>query len=374
MEKKKVLYIKYNLNMDGVTSLFLNMSNHWNQVEIDYLIDTKEVPPSIGERLRRTGTIYSIAEAFAKRSVRVPFFLYKLYYVCRMFLRGKYDVVHLHTGEIDRCIFLLLAMLCGIKTRIIHSHSAASETGTSPQRERLFKLMMKVSATHYFACSDVAAAWMFPKSVVDSSAYLIIRNGIDAEAFQYRPQQRKRMRDEMGLNGQFVCCSVGRLEKVKNYAFLLEVFDRILHRRSDSLLLLIGQGSERNQLQSIVAQKGIGEQVRFLGGRDDIPALLNAVDCFLLPSLFEGLPLTLVEAQVSGLWCLASDCVPRQVQITENVEFISLKETAETWADCALSALSHERTGHANRAVEAGYDVRTVVSGLEKFYREGIIG
>ncbi len=188
-------------------------------------------------------------------------------------------------------------------------------------------------------------------------------------------QVRKRVREELDINDKaLTVCHVGRFDKVKNHSFIVDIFAEILKKRPDAQLLLIGDGVLRAQTEQKVHEKGLDTQVKFLGVRRDVHELLQAFDVMLFPSLFEGLPVTLVEAQSAGLPCVISENIPNEVIITDLVEQMSLAEPAARWAERVTAAGSkgHDKTIYPQIVTEAGFDIKKNAQWLQDFYLNSI--
>jgi glycosyltransferase involved in cell wall biosynthesis len=226
---------------------------------------------------------------------------------------------------------------------------------------------MKDNPTKYFACSRNAGDWLFGRRVLASEQLIVLNNAVDIQEFAYDAQARKLIRNELQATGRLVIGHVGRFNEQKNHGFLIDVFKAIHDNNPKALLVLVGDGHLKPAMERKVASLGLSSQVRFLGIRNDIPKLMQGMDLFLFPSLFEGLPVVLVEAQASGLRCVATDTITSDANVTGRVDFMSLKETPEQWAQVVLnSSYEHEDTSELMR--NGGYDTATMAHWLSDYY------
>ena len=230
------------------------------------------------------------------------------------------------------------------------------------------KSLLAENATDYWACSRLAAEFMFPRDVVEK--YEFIPNGIDIEKFRFNDEVRKKVRKDLGIEGKLVIGNVGRLCYQKNQENLLEVFAKLQSERLESVLLLVGEGEMKEELQQQVEKLGIADKVIFYGVTDKVEQLLWAMDIFVFPSRFEGLPVTVVEAQAAGLPCILSDRITTECGLTEKTVFLSLDVKRELWlkAVCELSAGNVQRKKAADEVESAGFAVADVADRIEKVY------
>lgn len=293
-------------------------------------------------------------------------------------LEEGYDVLHLHT-EYWRSFFVEeLAVRYGVPKIIIHSHNsdidvdgitAEERTRLTQQHEAVKRQISLALATDFWACSHSAAEWLFGEQI-PSERIRYLPNAVLAEAYSYKAAVRDLYRKQFDLAGCFVVGHVGRFARQKNHAFLIEVFRGIADRMQNARLLLIGIGPLEDEIRERVRACGLAERVFFLGKRDDVYCLLQAMEVFVLPSRFEGLPIVLVEAQAAGLQCVASVQVTREADITGNVAFLPLE--VEVWQEAILQvAAGYERKCMDAVIKAAGYDLKQQIKVLEELYAEG---
>lgn len=284
----------------------------------------------------------------------------------------QYDVVHLNIFQGLSLYYAYLAKKAGVKVRIAHGHNSALRRSRTRWLKlalhNMAKSLLAENATDYWACSRLAAEFMFPRDVVER--YEFIPNGIDIEKFRFNDEVRKKVRKDLGIEGKLVIGNVGRLCYQKNQENLLEVFAKLQSERLESVLLLVGEGEMKEELQQQVEKLGIADKVIFYGVTDKVEQLLWAMDIFVFPSRFEGLPVTAVEAQAAGLPCILSDRITTECGLTEKTVFLSLDVKRELWlkAVCELSAGNVQRKKAADEVESAGFAVADVADRIEKVY------
>ena len=282
-----------------------------------------------------------------------------------------YKAIVLNSNSITYVFPIFIARFFGIPMRIMHSHNSGFEQSIGIAKRMIIAMnrhLLKWGATDYFACSNLAGQWMFG----GKSHFTVIPNGIDCQKFDFDPVKRQEIRNRLGLSGKFVVGHVGRFTYQKNHAFLLRIFREILRVKPDAHLLLIGDAvgdlSYLNEAKAYVEGQGMQQAVQFLGMRKDVPTLMQGMDCFILPSRFEGLPVVGVEAQAAGLPCFFSDAITREVGITALAEFVSLADSIDIWAKKIVKNSLREREQSAKNVRDAGYDIKTVAKNMQSFY------
>lgn len=331
---------------------------------------------SFADRIARIGgRVYTVT-----RRSRNPLLFYRQIYAFFKEHAKEYDAVWDNECMSSDLTPLMLAKRYHIRRRVYHSHSAGSADASWKGRirtllHRLHTHSLRRVATDYWACSKAAAAWAFPKAVLAAQAYRIIPNAVSTEEYRFDPTVRQAYRRSLGLDHAFVIGTVGHLQPPKNQSFLLEVFALFHRQYHDAVLLFAGDGADREALEQKTRTLGLTDAVRFLGHRNDVAKLLQAMDAFVMPSLFEGLGIAAVEAQVSGLPCVLSDRLPREVQFLKNVVFLP-PDAAQPWSDALarMRELGAARADGSAGARQAGYDIRAEAGRLENAWRGGDLG
>lgn len=272
----------------------------------------------------------------------------------------EYRIVHSHL-DCMAGIPLKAAKKHGVPVRIGHAHNSSQPKDAKYLLKLMYKRMISRVATQLFACSEDAGRWMF-----GGSDFRVLNNAIDAVRYAYDLQARSATRRELGIPGdRLVFGHVGRFDPQKNHSFLLSVF---AHLPKDAMLLLVGDGVLRPEAEQLAQKLNIRDRVIFTGVRSDVHSLLQAMDVFLFPSLFEGLGIVAVEAQAAGLPCLISDGVPMACKATELVVQIPLSSGVEAWAGEAMKAVGTPRKVTTGEIVSSGFDIAENALWLENFY------
>jgi len=285
-------------------------------------------------------------------------------------MHHEFRVVQGHMTS-TAAIYLPAAKRFGIPLTVAHARNAGVVKGPKGIATRYFRKGLAGKADVLFACSRLAGEDVFGKEAMKRGRVKIIHNAIDVGRFAFDETKRREAREALGAAGQLVLGHVGRFDYQKNHPYLLEVFAAVCRKRSDAVLLLLGDGEARPAMEARCRELGIAEKVKFLGNRKDTERFYQAMDLFLLPSFFEGLPGVLVEAQAAGLACIVSDTVTREAEATDLVSWLSIDEPPERWAEEVIKRSSYERRNTAKELTAAGFDVRTQAAGYTAFYKDG---
>ena len=282
----------------------------------------------------------------------------------------EYQIVHAHQ-DAWCSVFCEGARRAGIPVNIAHSHTALQGNDPATLVKNIIKLPARTSATHLMAVSRKAGEWLFGTHLVADEKVAIWPNAIDYQLYQYNAIQRQELRRLYKLEDKQVFIHVGNFVAAKNHNFLIEVMAQIKQLNKQAVLLLVG-GGDNTACQEQVQALGLEDCVHFLGKRDDVPALLQMADIFLFPSIFEGLPGVVFEAQAAGLPCLISAEIACEVSITNLVKFLPLSKGADHWAQVAQAMPRAQRPNNQGAFVKAGLDIRDYVARLMVFYEESL--
>lgn len=275
----------------------------------------------------------------------------------------EYKIIHSHARSYAS-IYLKIAKEHGLTT-IIHSHNTSNGSGLKAKIKDILQHKLRNIADYFIGCSLNAGKWLFGDEIVNSDRFFILNNAIDADKFRFNQQVRDKYRKELKLENKKVYIQVGEFNEQKNHEFTIELFSKIKEKEPNSVLLLVGTGEFFNDIQNKVNSLKLNDAITLLGRRDDVNNLLMASDVYLMPSRFEGLSLAAIEAQASGIKCLLSDCVSRDVDITNSCDFLPLD--INTWLDtCLKTNLKHNDT--YKLIVDAGFDTKTTAKWLADFY------
>ena len=343
----------------GLETMLMNYYRHMDRdvVQFDFLTHRVDKGAYDDEILSMGGNVYHAPRLLMFNSPEYSRYM-------RMLFRDhpEYRIIHSHIDAMS--YFPLLAgKRNGIPVRIAHSHSSELENDfKKPVKYFCLKHITDV-ATHNCACGHRAGQFMF-----GDRPFRLINNAIDLDSYGFSEETRMRKRLELGLEGKFVVGHVGRYCYIKNQLFLIDVFNAIIRKRPDSHLLLVGKGEDLEKIKKKVNELGIGNKVSLLIDRSDVNELYQAMDVFVMPSLFEGLPLVAVEAQASGLRCVASDKISSEINLSSSIEQLSLDLGSEKWADHILG-LDVTRNKNARKELsQNGYDIRLEALKLQQWY------
>ncbi|WP_186576556.1 glycosyltransferase family 1 protein [Aquibacillus kalidii] len=361
----RVLMINYKMQCAGIESFIMNMYRNIDRtkVQFDFLVHYKERQFYDDEIEELGGKIYRL-------SVREDnnFIKYKKDLKNFFSMHPKYDIVHGHMESFGK-FYLKAAKDAGVPIRIAHSHIAQRNSGLKGFIKNYLNKSFKTYSTELFACSDAASNYAFG----DDAEVTIYNNAIDSERFKYNATIRERVRYELGLENKFVIGHIGRFNTQKNHSFLIDVFQAVHAKEPNAVLLLIGEGDLEPKIKAKVKYLKLTNSVLFIGIRRDVERLYQGMDLFILPSLFEGLPVSGIEAQAAGLKCVFSDNVTRQTTITKNTEYLSLSENVNTWANEILKLKDgYIRVDESNSILESGYDIKKQAESLQNFYIDAV--
>lgn len=363
MQKIKILYVLTVLNKGGLETMIMNYYRNFDKTKFEFHFLVHRDSGYFENELIGDG-------AFIHRASPLSFsfrnFIKYRKELDVFFKNNHFDIVHVHNNSFGY-FPLKYAKKNGAKVRIMHSHTSALKDDV--KKILLGKLLNKkipTVATDLFACGDEAGKWMYK-----NKKFEIIPNAIEVDKFAFNPEIRNSFRENLSAQNTINIINVARFNYFKNHLFLLEVFAEIIKKNTNYKLFLVGDGELKTQILEKIKKLKIERNVELQGIRNDIPELLQAMDVFLFPSLFEGLPVSLVEAQATGIQCVISDGVPAEsILVKENVKVISLKENAEQWANKILEIKNFERKDVSEIIKEKGYDIKENAKKLEEKYRE----
>lgn len=278
-----------------------------------------------------------------------------------LFETKKYDVLWSHKTTLSSCEALEIANEYKVPLRIIHSHSSSNMGGKLTYiLHQINKRRIKKWANEYYACSDTAAQWFFGEDKCK-----IIKNGIDVEKFRFNSSTRDRIRKRLGIDDCFVIGHIGRFGIEKNHKKLIDVFYEITKMDSSARLVLCGDGEERSNIEAHIREKELEDRVILLGVIDNVHEVLQAIDIIVMPSLFEGLPFALLEAQAAGLKCIVSDTVSKESDILRWNTFVPLASDDYLWAKTVVGQKLEDRKKAADTVKSKGFDIHDCVDEIE---------
>ena len=365
----RVLNVLGTTNLGGAESRVMELYRALDRerVQFDFLVHTDQEGQYSGEIRRLGGRIYHVPR------FRVYNILAYRRALCRFFgEHSEFAAVHGHMTS-TASIYLPIAKRAGVPVTIAHARSAGVDQGIKGLTTRVIRYPLKYRADYCFTCSAEAGEAVYGRQWVAGGHVWTIPNAIDAQRFAYDAAVRGEVRAELGLADHFVVGHVGRFGFMKNHGYLIDIFAELCRMRDDAALVLIGKGELEEEIRAKVQRLGLSDRVRFLGNCLDVERYYQAFDYFVFPSVFEGLPGSVVEAQASGLCCLVSDQVTKEVALTDLVTYRSITEPEANWAGeimrNAKAALGREDMRAAIAARH--FDVREQASKMEAFYISG---
>lgn len=357
----KVLQVVWGLNIGGAETFLYNVLSKLNPKEfhIDFVIQDPDI---------KNEKLLKLCQQNKWSIYKVPPFNRNVfaYIKCmRDILNHPYDVMHIHVNALINTIPIYLAKKRGIKI-IVHSHNSSNNLGGRLGKTlHLFnRNRLRGTKTINIACSDLAGKWMF-----GNEDYLLLENGVDIDTYKYSIQAREKIRREFGIEGRTVIGHVGRFVEAKNHEFILRVFKQYLSQDKDAILMLVGDGSLKKHIEEMADKMEISDQTIFTGERQDTSEFYSAFDSLLFPSLFEGLPFVLVEAQSSGLPIITSDRVTREINLTGIVRFLNLEDNINEWVEAVSTKIdSNERIAFSERMKKTKYNIEFTVNEVKRLY------
>ena len=366
MEKKKILIIAAKLRIGGAEKVARDIAlmDTSGEFEYHYMVFGDHVGEYEAQLQARSCRVIHLPE---------PAENYMAYWCA---LRGlmkqeKYHAVHAHA--MFNCGWAMLAgKLSGVPIRITHSHSALDNGGGAIKfaYENLMRFLILNCATDLVGCGEKAGRRLFGEKAWEKRGNLIL-NGVDIASFTYDAQKRNAIRDQLGLGNRFVMGHAGHLAEVKNQSFLLELMPEVLKHRPDALLLLLGEGPDRPMLEQKIRDMGLEAHVIMTGNVTNVADYLSAMDVFAFPSLYEGLPLSILEVQANGLPCVISTGVPEDVFLTDLLKPLALSDPKDTWVEAILSARRGDTESYNRLLRNSGYAVEQSMGKIYRIYNKG---
>lgn len=363
MKPERVLQVVTIMNRGGLETMLMNYYRQIdrNEIQFDFMVHRADRGHYDDEIERLGGKIYRMMP------IRPGCYMKYFKMLDEFFaFHPEYKVVHSHINE-NSSFVLRAAKRAGVPCRIAHSHLSNLGIDFKLPFRWYARYSMKDNPNEFFACSKRASEWLFGNTISKSGKVVVLNNAVNVNEFKFDDSVRNEIRSMLGAQNKMVIGHVGRFNTQKNHRFLIDVFKAVNRKNPNTLLVMIGDGDLLPAIKKKVSDLELVSAVKFLGVRGDIPKLMQAMDVFLFPSLFEGLPVVMIEAQAAGLRCIVSDSITRESDLTGRVEFISLNDTPEVWANKILSSsFAHEDTSEMMR--KSGYDTLMMSKWLTEFY------
>lgn len=360
----RILHVVGKMHYGGMETLIMNIYRNIDRqkVQFDFLVHYEEAGEYDEEIRNLGGKIYIMPKTSPKNYFKYKKALHKFFLE-----HQEYKIIH---GHLQSTAFLYhkIAKQTGDRLCITHSHANGYSNNLKERVSYYTALLAQKVTDVFFGCSMSACEAFFPKAIKKDKKMTVIKNGIDTDKYIFNETVRRNIRENLRVQDKLVFAHTGRLTEAKNHTFLLEIFSKIVEKRPESVLLLIGDGPLKEQLKVKVNQLSLNDKVLFLGSRGDVNQLLQGVDLFIMPSLFEGLGIALIEAQAAGIKCFASDTVPKDAKVTDLLEYISLNKSAEYWAEKILEVTVYERQNKKDDIISSGFDISETAKMLTEFY------
>lgn len=350
----------------GVESVVMNYYRNIdrNKVQFDFICDedSKYIPT---DEIESLGGKVILIPPYQK-----PFKYHKE--LKKVLKEGNYKIVHSHISTMS-FFSLWAAKSAKVPVRIVHAHST---TNKQEKKKNLMKQVLKpfskVFATDFFCCSELAGRWQFGDKDYDQGKVYLLNNAIDVDKFKYDEKIRKEKRKELNIKDKnLVIGHIGRLATVKNHIFLIDIFNEIYKQNKNAILLLAGDGPLKEKTKNKVKELELEKNVQFLGQRNDANELYQAFDAFVLPSLYEGLPVVGVEAQIAGLPCFFSTDMTKEAKVLDTTKFIELSKSPKEWADIIIKELNNfKRKDMTKEITNNNYNIKNEAKKIEEKYKE----
>lgn len=358
----RILYTVNGMRVNGMSAVIMQYISMLDCNKYKISLFTDEIAPQFISKLQENGV--DIITSKNRRRNQIEYFK-ELIAVLK---KGKFDIVHTHGNSATIAVEMFAAKVCGVPVRIAHSHNT---TCAHKVLDKILRPMLYWSYTHGIGCGIEAGRWMF-----GSRPHAVIKNGIDLKHYIFDEQKRFEMRKQLGIENKFVVGHIGRFTNQKNHEFLIDIFEKYSQIDERAVLLLVGDGPKEDEIKNLVQRKNLDDKVIFFGTTADTAAVYSAMDAFVFPSKFEGVPITLVEAQANGLHGLISDKISREVVQTSLLDIFTLDSKGK-WVD-GLRTVKKERSAEDSiNAIacltEAGFNVDVISIELDNYYNSAII-
>ena len=363
----RVLHFVSKMDRAGQETFLMNVYRNVNRDNIKFVfLCTSPQKGDYDDEIRQLGgEIYILPEV--KKTGKFSKYFAKIKVLSKWLKenKDKFDIVHLHTYHaMDVWVHLEACRRAKVEKRIVHSHNTQ---GLQITLHKIMRQVCKFYDFKKFACSRAAGEWLFGKRAVKKGDVTVVYNGIDFAKYQYDSAVAKEYRQKLGVDDKIVLGHIGRFNYQKNHEFLIDVFSAFKKKYDDAVLLLVGRGELENKIKEKVNSLGLTDSVKFLGIRDDIPQLLNAMDVFVFPSLFEGLGIVLIEAEMCRLPIVTSDKVPEEVVINDAISLQGLGDENQ-WFFEIERMMQKDRKKIDFYASMNNFDVASVARSIEKDY------
>lgn len=360
----KVLQIGMTNNLGGIETFLMNYYKNIDRKKVQFdFINIYDKLYFEDEIKKMQGKVYKV-RSYYKNPFR---YIKELIGIIK---QNNYEIIHCNMNSAVFLYPLIAAKIAKAKVIIAHSHNASNDKGLlKTLLHNINKRFIPLFANTYFACSKEAGEWFFSNRILKqkNKKYFIINNGIDIDKFKFNEEVRKRIRQKFNLEDKTMLIGhIGRFSKQKNHEFIINLIKEIHDENEIVKIWLIGEGEKKNEIENLVKENHIESHVKFLGIRQNVNELLQAIDVFILPSIYEGMPLVAVEAQISGAKCFLSDKITKEAKITNKTEYITINNGVQPWKYAILKC-DYERNDKYHIDFSK-YDIKLNVKELVKIY------
>lgn len=360
----RVLHVLGGLNRGGAETMIMNIYRNIDRfkVQFDFVVHTTDKCDYEDEIHKLGGRIFRIPRYYGKNHLKYTKEWHRF-----LNEHPEHKIIHGHMRSTGS-IYMSIAKRYGRKI-IAHSHSTSSGSGLVAHIKDFLQFPIRYLADYLFACSNIAGSWLFGKKALHRENFFRVNNAINLNKFVYREDIAIHKRKEWGIENSFVIGHIGRFNESKNHELLIDIFQSIKSTEKKAKLLLVGAGELRESIEHKVKKLDLEGSVIFAGNQPEVQEMLLLMDVFVFPSIYEGLGIAAVEAQASGLPCIVSDRVPKEAQLTDLIEVVSLEEDVNTWGEKILSyAHGYKRKEMHHEIKKQGYDVIDSTQWLQNFY------
>lgn len=365
LEPIRVLQMIASFTRGGSQSVVMNLYRNIdrNRIQFDFIVDHSEYSGYENEIKELGGKIFYMPTFKGKNILEVR-------KAWNNFFKEhpEYKILHSHSRSYAS-LYLPIAKKYGVKT-IIHSHSTSNGSGIKAKMKDLMQLPLRYQSDYYMACSLDAGKWLFGNKTVNSNKFYILKNAIDTKKYLYNENIRREYRKKFNIDNDVrVFIQISNFIPIKNHLFSLDVFSKLLKINSNCIFFIVGSGDD-NQVQTIknkIKELNINDSVIMLGTRNDVDKLLQMADCYLMPSIYEGISVAAIEAQASGVQCLLSNKVSKDVKVSNNCKFLPLNK--DVWLK-EMNSMFNDRNNQYDSIVKNGYDIKDTSNWITNFYEE----
>ena len=361
----RVLQLGMTDNLGGIETYLVNYYKNINKEKIQFdFINIYNNKLCFQDEIEKMGAnVYKLSNYY-----KHPFkYIKELKKIIRT---NGYEIVHCNMNSAVMLYPLIAAKMAKAKVIIAHSHNSSSDKGfIKDMLHNINKHFIPILANYFFACSKKAGEWFYTNKIINSDNFFIINNAIDVNKYKFDENIRNEKRKELNIkDNELVIGHVGRFSKQKNHTFLIDIYNEIYKQNNNSKLILVGIGNLKEEIEKKVKELNLSKNVLFLGQRNDVEQIMQTMDFFILPSMYEGLPLVGVEAQASGTQCIFANTITEELKLTENTIFLPLELSAKEWAETILKNSKEKTFSSKISTFDDHYDIKVATKALLSIY------